>query len=60
MSKFQIEWSKDRVEVVEQSDCKTVAQFMNCRFGAGKKVSVKVTLVQAETNVEKAPKPSKK
>lgn len=60
MAKFQVEWSKDRVEVVEQSDCNTVEQFMNCRFGAGKKVTAKVSLVDTEAKAEKATKPTKK
>ena len=46
MAKFQVEWSKDHVEIVEQSDCQTVEQFINCRFGGGKKPLVKVTLVK--------------
>lgn len=46
MAKFKIEWSKDQVEVVEQSDCQTVEQFVNCRFGGGKKPAAKVTLVK--------------
>jgi len=60
MAKFQVEWSTDHVEIIEQSDCKTVEQFMNCRFGAGKEVSTKVTLVDAEAKVEKAVKSTKK
>ena len=32
--KFEITWENGKKEVVEQSDCKTVEQFMNCRFGS--------------------------
>lgn len=56
MAKFKIQWSKDKSEIVEQSDCSTVDQFMNTRFGRGvKPEGVKVTKV--EPKVE--PKPAK-
>jgi hypothetical protein len=42
--KFQIEWPDGKKEIVEQSDCKTVEQFVNCRFGSSK-TKAKVTLV---------------
>ena len=32
--KFEITWANGSVEEVEQSDCKTVEQFINCRFGS--------------------------
>ena len=53
MAKFKIEWSKDKVEVVEQSDCQTVEQFINCRFGRNAKPEVKVTLVKPKIEEKK-------
>lgn len=41
--KFEITWENGKKEVVEQNDCKTVEQFMNCRFGSAKtKAKVKL------------------
>lgn len=34
MAKFLIKWTTGKSEVVEQSDCRTVEQFINCRFGS--------------------------
>lgn len=33
MAMFVIEWEDGTVEEVEQSDCATVEQYINCRFG---------------------------
>ena len=57
MAIFVIEWPGGREEVVEQSDCKTVEQFVNCRFGSAK-TKAKVRLAD-EVKAE-APKKSKK
>lgn len=32
--KFKITWPDGQAEVVEQSDCSTVDQYINCRFGS--------------------------
>ena len=56
MAKFKIEWSKDRVEEVEQSDCKTVEQFINCRFGSCDISGVKVELVSSTDEPKKSVK----
>jgi hypothetical protein len=53
MAKFKIEWSKGKVEVVEQSDCQTVEQFINCRFGSNAKPAAKVTLVKPKVEEKK-------
>ena len=52
MAKFKIEWSKDKVEVVEQSDCQTVEQYVNTRFGTAKHTA-KVTLVKPKVGEKK-------
>ena len=45
MSTFKIKWPDGKEETVKQSDCKTVEQFINCRFGSAK-TGAKVTLVE--------------
>ncbi len=69
MAKFKISWSDDSVEIVEQSDCETVEQFINCRFGSAGVGKAKVTLadglivenLRPECNTEtKAPAKVKK
>lgn len=52
MAKFQIEWDDGKVEVVEQSDCHTLEQYLNCRFGAGKEIPAKVVQLDG---IEEAP-----
>lgn len=47
MAKFKITWSEGVDEIVEQSDCDTVEQFENCRFGSAKTAAT-VELVEAE------------
>lgn len=59
MALFQVEWDDGRVEVVEQSDCHTVQQYVNCRFGAGKEIPAKVVQLDAPKAEEK-PKTKKK
>ena len=44
MPKFIVKWDNGKEEVVEQSDCKTVAQFVNTRFGSQGAGKVKVSL----------------
>ena len=59
MAKFQVEWDDGKVEVVEQSDCSTLEQYLNCRFGAGKEVPAKVVQldgIEAEKPAKKAAK----
>lgn len=46
MAKFKIDWKKGKDEIVEQSDCDTVEQFINTRFGRGVKPAAKITLVE--------------
>ena len=58
MAKFQVEWDDGKVEVVEQSDCATLEQYLNCRFGAGKEIPAKV--VQLDGIEEKPAKKSAK
>lgn len=58
MAKFQVEWDDGKVEVVEQSDCNTLEQYLNCRFGAGKEIPAKV--VQLDGIEEKPAKKSAK
>lgn len=33
MALFEVTWKSGKKETVEQSDCDTVEQFINCRFG---------------------------
>ena len=56
MAKFQVEWDDGKVEVVEQSDCHTLEQYLNCRFGAGKEIPAKVVQLDG---VEEQPAPKK-
>jgi hypothetical protein len=55
MAKFKVEYSNGVVQEHEQSDCHTVEQFINCRFGSCDTSSVKVTLLE-----EVAPKKTAK
>ena len=52
MARFKITWDTGLVTECEQSDCKTVEQFINCRFGAGAEVTARVELVVDEAPVE--------
>ena len=56
MAKFQVEWDDGKVEVVEQSDCHTLEQYLNCRFGAGKEIPAKVVHLDG---IQKTPAPKK-
>ena len=57
MAKFKVIYSSGIVQECEQSDCFTVEQFINCRFGTCDTSSAKVELV-GEEPVEA--KPAKK
>lgn len=52
MAWFKITWDTGLVTECEQSDCKTVEQFINCRFGAGAEVTAKVELIVNKAPVE--------
>jgi hypothetical protein len=54
MAIFNVEYADGTSKVEEQSDCSTVEQFMNCRFGSADTSKVKVTIVG-----EEAPAPKK-
>ena len=56
MAKFQVEWDDGKVEVVEQSDCHTLEQYLNCRFGAGKEIPAKVVQLDG---IQETPAPKK-
>lgn len=56
MARFKITWASDLETEYEQSDCHTVEQFINCRFGAGAKLTAKVEIVGEK--VEVAPEPA--
>jgi hypothetical protein len=59
MAKFQVEWDDGKVEVVEQSDCSTLEQYLNCRFGAGKEIPAKVVQLDGIESVKEEPKAKK-
>lgn len=55
MAKFVVEWTTGKKEEVEQSDCDTVEQYVNCRFGRGvdlESFGVKVSLQGEESKKE--------
>ena len=60
MAKFQVEWDDGKVEVVEQSDCSTLEQYLNCRFGAGKEIPAKVVQLDGIAAEKPAKKTAKK
>jgi len=55
MARFKITWASGLETEYEQSDCHTAEQFINCRFGAGVKLTAKVEIVGEK--VEVAPEP---
>lgn len=59
--KFKVEFPNGRTEVVEQSDCDTVEQYVNTRFGRNVQTEAKVTLADeaVEEKPAKAPKAKK-
>lgn len=46
MAKFTTTWSTGKKETVEQTDCATVEQFVNTRFGAGIDLAVHGVVVE--------------
>jgi len=52
--KFKVEFPNGKTETVEQADCVTVEQYINCRFGRGANPTAKVTIV-TDKAVEVAP-----
>lgn len=50
--RFKVTWPDGREETVEQSDCKTVEQFINCRFGSQGAGETKVELIEDKTVVK--------
>ncbi len=58
MARFKIIWASGLETEYEQSDCHTVEQFVNCRFGAGAKLTAKVEIVGEKVEVAPvAPEP---
>lgn len=57
MAKFELTYADGSKEVVEQSDCTTVEQFINVKFGTNRQGSTKVILAGEEKkSVKKAAK----
>ncbi len=59
MARFKIIWASGLETEYEQSDCHTVEQFVNCRFGAGAKLTAKVEIVGEKVEVAPEPKAAK-
>lgn len=57
MARFKITWESGAETEYEQSDCHTVEQFVNCRFGAGAEVTAKVEIVGEKVDVAPPPTP---
>jgi len=56
MAQFKIIWKSGVVDVVEQSDCTTVEQFVNCRFGRNADIEAfGVTVELQSETVDTAP-----
>ena len=60
MAKFEIKWPEGKVETDERSDCATVDQYINSRFGRNAKPAAKVTLVDGAVKEEPVKKTIKK
>ena len=61
MAKFHIVFASGKTETVEQSECSTVEQFINVRFGRGidpSKFGTKVTLDGEEKKPVAVKKPA--
>lgn len=58
MARFKVTWPTNLVSEYEQSDCHTVEQFVNCRFGAGVELDAKIEILGEKTEAapEAAPK----
>jgi len=59
MARFKITWASGLETEYEQSDCHTVEQFVNCRFGAGAKLTAKVEIVGEKVEIAPEPKAAK-
>lgn len=57
MAIFNVTYADGSTKVEEQSDCSTVEQFINCRFGSADTSGIKVS-IEGEEAV--APKKAKK
>lgn len=55
MAKFTVKWGNGKTETVEQSECTTVEQFVNVRFGSQGAGKAEVTV----EGQEKKPEPKK-
>jgi len=56
MAKFLVTYADGSQKTEEQSDCSTVEQFINCRFGTADTSGVKVELEGEEAPVAKKAK----
>lgn len=56
MAQFNVEYADGTKKVEDQSDCSTVEQFINCRFGSADVSGIKVSLVGEESPVAKKAK----
>lgn len=54
MARFKIIWASGLETEYEQSDCHTVEQFVNCRFGAGAEPTAKVEIVGEKVEIGRA------
>lgn len=59
MAKFKVTYADGSSKVEEQSDCSTVKQFINCRFGSADTSKVEVELF-TEAKPNEVKKPTKK
>lgn len=57
MARFKVTWASGVETEYEQSDCSTIEQFVNCRFGAGAKLTAKVEIVGEKVEVAPEPEP---
>lgn len=53
MAKFLVTYADGSQKTEEQSDCSTVEQFINCRFGSADISDVKVELADGEVPARK-------
>lgn len=58
MARFKVTWASGVETEYEQSDCSTIEQFVNCRFGAGAKLTAKVEIVGEKVEVAPEPEPA--
>ena len=60
MAQFEITYPNGVREIVNQSDCSTVKQFINTRFGTNRQGGAKVKLMSDTESTPKPAKPAKK